>query len=166
MSSNINGSSKSLICVEAAADDLDSIAGRIRAAIGHTIDAIIAIGQDLCRVEAKLPHGQFGSWIMHEFNFSERAAQNYMNAALAFADRTAIVAYLPATILYELAAKSTPSAVREDIVALLESDSTLAPDEIATRLRAARQRRETSGRKSERLPPSRDFRLKSGKARA
>ena len=35
--------------------------------------------------------------------------------------------------------KRTPPSVREEIVALLESDSTLAPHEIEIRLRAARQ---------------------------
>src|SRR5829696_8869674 len=78
--------------------------------------------------------GQFGSYIMEKFSFSERAAQSYMNAAAAFKGKTAIVAHLPPTVLYELAAKSTPPAVREDIVALLESGSSLGPEEIATRL--------------------------------
>ena len=121
------------------AEDLDSIAGRIRAAMCRSVEGIISIGEDLALIKAKLPHGQFGSYIMEKFSFSERAAQNYMNAAAAFKGKTATVASLPPTVLYDLAAKRTPPAVREEIVALLESNSTLAPDEIEIRLRAARQ---------------------------
>ena len=104
MFSNINGNSKSLVCVQDATDDLDSIAGRIRAAMWGSVEGIISIGQDLALIKAKLPHGQFGSYIMEKFSFSERAAQNYMNAAAAFKGKPATVAYLPATALYELAA--------------------------------------------------------------
>ena len=120
MSSKINGNSKNLVCFQAVEDDLDTISGRIRAAMRRSVEDIISIGQDLALIKAKLPHGQFGSYIMEKFSFSERAAQNYMNAAAAFKGKTATVAYLPATALYELAAKRTPPAVREENVALLE----------------------------------------------
>src|SRR5215204_2881064 len=108
MSSRNNSNSTSLVCVQAAADDLDSIAARIRAAMLRSTEGIISIGQDLTRVKANLPHGDFGPWIKEEFHFSERTAQNYMNAAAEFAERTAIVAYLPPKLVYDLAAKSTP----------------------------------------------------------
>src|SRR5829696_4229031 len=139
MDSNSKSKGNDLVCVQAVADDLASIAARIRAAMRRSIECIVAIGQELSFVKRKLPHGRFNSWIAEEFHFSERTAQNYMNAAAAFAHRTAIVAYLPATLVYDLAAKSTPSAVREDIVSLLESSVSVAPDEIATRLQDARQ---------------------------
>src|SRR5215207_8229244 len=139
MDSNSKSKGNDLVCVQAVADDLASIAARIRAAMGRSIECIVAIGQELSFVKGKLPHGRFNRWIVEEFHFSERTAQNYMNAAAAFADRPATVAYLPATLVYDLAAKTTPPGVRADIVSLLEYSANVAPDEIATRLRDARQ---------------------------
>ena len=127
-----------MVCFQAVEDDLDIISGRIRAAMCRSVEDIISIGEDLCRIKAKLPHGQSGSYIMEKFSFSERAAQNYMNAAAAFKGKTATVAHLSPTALYELAANSIlrPSVRR---MLRFSINLTLAPDEIEIRLRAARQ---------------------------
>jgi hypothetical protein len=70
---------------------------------------ILETGRDLIRMKKALGHGAFGAWITAEFNMSERTAHNYMRAAEAFdGDKSAIVALLPPSTVYALAAKSAP----------------------------------------------------------
>jgi len=79
----------------------------------RTAEDVIAIGQDLLEVKARLRHGQFGQWIQAEFSMSERHAQNFMNVALRFGSKSAIIALLPITVIYELASPSTPDRIIE-----------------------------------------------------
>ena len=82
--------------------------------------SIISIGAKLRSVKAHLDHGQFGSWLSGEFGWSERTAQNYMRLAEVFGTKSETVAGLPPTLIYTLAAKSTPNEIREKVIADLE----------------------------------------------
>ena len=83
-------------------------------------NSIVETGRDLIRAKAQLAHGAFGPWLDAEFGMSSRTAQNYMRATDLADSKSEIVSHLPATILFRLAAPSTPEAVRDDAIARLE----------------------------------------------
>jgi DUF3102 family protein len=82
---------------------------------------LIRMGMTLHGAKAHLPHGQFGAWLKAEFDMSERSAENYMSVAQAFGSKSETVADLPPTLLYKLAARSSPQQIREKVVADLEA---------------------------------------------
>lgn len=97
--------------------ELKEIASRIRDRTKRTATDIIETGRDLIAVKAKLGHGEFAAWLDQEFGWSVRSAQNYMRAADFIQGKNEIIAYLPPSTIYTLAARSTPQAVRDKIVA-------------------------------------------------
>ena len=78
--------------------------------------AAIDIGRELLAIKDALPHGRFLPWIEAEFGYSRRTATNMMAVATTFCDTWEAVSHLPPTVLYQLAAPSTPDAVREAVV--------------------------------------------------
>ena len=90
------------------ADRLKEAAEEIRACQRRQSLSIVKIGIKLISVKTSLDHGHFGSWLRQEFGWSERTAQNYMRAAEVFETKSETVAYLPASLIYRLAAPSTP----------------------------------------------------------
>lgn len=68
---------------------------------------LVENGRDLITVKEKMGHGRFGDWLRCEFGWSERTAQNYMNAARAFDELAKrgcspeAIALLPPTALYD-----------------------------------------------------------------
>lgn len=87
----------------------------IRARMKRTAEDIIAIGQDLIDVKEELGHGRFLEWIRVEFGMSRWTAQNFMRTTERFGDKNANFAHLSASVLYELAAPSTPDAIIERV---------------------------------------------------
>ncbi|UGB28689.1 DUF3102 domain-containing protein (plasmid) [Methylorubrum sp. B1-46] len=61
-----------------------------------------------------LGHGNFLPWIKDEFGMSDRTALNFMRVAERF--KSEIVSDLPPTVLYALAAPSTPDEVKDEII--------------------------------------------------
>lgn len=84
-----------------------------------TTRAILDIGAKLIEVKASLGHGHFLSWLDAECGWSERAAQNYMQAAKSLGTKSATVADLPVTTVYELA--KAPEPVRERVLERMET---------------------------------------------
>lgn len=91
----------------------------IRARMKRTAEDIIAIGQDLIAVKADLGHGHFLQWLKVEFDMTQKTASNFMHVAERFgvSGKLEIISNLSATILYELAAPSTPEAIIEQVQA-------------------------------------------------
>jgi hypothetical protein len=85
----------------------------IHARLKRTAEDIIAIGQDLIEVKARLGHGQFLPWLQSEFGMSRQTSHDFMRVAERFGDECRNFLHLPVSILYELAAPSTPDAVIE-----------------------------------------------------
>jgi hypothetical protein len=102
----------------AAKDAADRIRRRIEA-------GIIETGHDLIAVKASLDHGQFKGWLDAEFGMSVRTAQNYMAAAEWSKDKNEIVAHLPPTTIYLLAAASTPEPARAAVIEHVKKGETL-----------------------------------------
>jgi len=87
----------------------------IQERLKRTARDIIAIGQDLIEVKARLQHGQFLNWIEAEFDMSDRHARRFMQVAERFgkSDKMSI---FPVSVLYALAAPSTPDEVIEQVI--------------------------------------------------
>lgn len=103
------------------ADRLKQAAEEIRACQRRESRSIVEIGIKLIRVKTSLDHGHFGSWLKQEFKWSGRTAQNYMRTAEVFETKSETVADLPASLIYKLAAPSTPKEIREKVIADLEA---------------------------------------------
>jgi hypothetical protein len=103
------------------AAELQAQAARIKARIKKTTADIVDIGRDLLKVreEHLVDHGQFMNWVEAEIGISIRCAEDYMGAA-KLCDKFATVAILPPATVYRLAAKSTPPAVVDAVVAKTE----------------------------------------------
>ena len=67
-------------------------------------------------VKEHLDHGDFGKWIDAEFGMTDRSARNFMQVALRLGDKSEIVSVLQPTVLYALAAPSTPDKVVEKVL--------------------------------------------------
>ena len=78
--------------------------------------SIVDIGRELIAVKERLDHGKFLDWIESEFAWSRRTAVNMMQAASEFGAKWEMIAHLPATAIYRLAAPSTPPEVREAVL--------------------------------------------------
>lgn len=109
---------------------VQSAAVRIRDRMKRTVEDIIAIGQDLIAVKDKLPHGAFLPWIEAEFGMSENAARNFMRVATVYAGKSAMIADFSPTVLYELAAPSTPEPVRRAVEALAGAGESVSVAEV------------------------------------
>lgn len=117
---------------------LQAAADRIRQRNRAMGETIIQTGIDLIAAKDRLPHGRFGAWLKAEFSWSERAARNYMAAAEAFGTKTATVAVLPPATIYKLAAPSTPSEIRDRVVADLEAGKSVDWAEVNDEIKEAR----------------------------
>lgn len=89
---------------------------RIRMRMARTAEDIVEIGRDLIRVKDLLGHGKFLPWIKDEFGMSRQTADNFVHVAETFGAKLPIVSNLPPTVLYALAAPSTPDEVKEEII--------------------------------------------------
>lgn len=88
---------------------------QIKASADRMRDSIFAIGNRLLEVKDYLPHGQFGEWLRVEFDLSVRMAQNMMNVAREYGGKSETVSLLSDSVLYLLAAPSTPAEAREAV---------------------------------------------------
>ena len=84
---------------------------RIRVRMKRTAEDIIDIGHDLIQVKGALPHGKFGEWLQDEFEMTDRAALRFMQVAEKFGGKSDKMSDFKPTVLYLLAAPSTPEPV-------------------------------------------------------
>lgn len=99
---------------------------------------LIDTGRDLLVVKEGTEHGLFLKWVQEEMRMEPRSAQRAMNVAAVLGPKSDTVSYLPPTILYALAARSTPAPLREEIVQRLEAGEPLTAKSIDRHLRDAR----------------------------
>lgn len=91
-------------------------AERIKLRLKRTVEDIIEIGRELMEVKAALPHGKFLPWIAGEFEMTAWTANQFMNVADRFGGKNEIITYFKPTILYALAAPSTPDTIIEKAI--------------------------------------------------
>ncbi|MFI0847183.1 DUF3102 domain-containing protein [Mesorhizobium sp. IMUNJ 23232] len=82
---------------------------------------ILEIGEKLNEIKTALEHSQFLAWVRSEFDWTERTANNYMNAASAFVGiKSETVFDLTVSSVYELARMVEP--VRSAVIQKIEAD--------------------------------------------
>ncbi|HZU03387.1 MAG TPA: DUF3102 domain-containing protein [Ktedonobacteraceae bacterium] len=124
----------------------------VKVRMKRTAEDIIAIGLDLLEVKHELGHGLFQKWLKAEFDLSESAATKFMQVASRFGgevDKSVKITSLPATVLYTLAAPSTPDEVVQRVLAgEIPADAKAIRDAKEAQRKAeeelARERRERS----------------------
>ncbi|WP_052817797.1 DUF3102 domain-containing protein [Agrobacterium sp. SUL3] len=134
--------------------EVRSAAERIRVRMKRTAEDIIAIGLDLIEVKGRLPHGSFLPWISSEFGMTDRTAARFMQVAASYGSKFDIVSNLTPTVLYELAAPSTPETVRDMIEQKAEAGETVSVEEVKRlkrELEEASKRAENSAGEAERF---------------
>lgn len=94
--------------------------GEIRLLMKRTARDIISIGQKLIEIKELLGHGQYRKWIKTEFNWGKSTANSFENVAKRFANVQNLDIFTP-SVLYELAAPSTPESARQEAIARAEA---------------------------------------------
>lgn len=122
---------------------LDDIAQTVRASHRRAAAEMIAIGEAL--IEAlEILHGGFEQWVEDECDISRRLARNFIYIAGRFRDRPAIIAGVPSTIVYSLAAPSTPDAVIDEVVNRVKDGESLRVKDVQAMIDAHKPRRTPS----------------------
>lgn len=119
-------------------DEVKTAANSIRQLGKAMQTSIVAIGKRLIEVKDMLPYGQFGEWIAAEFDMSDRTARNFMNVAREYGNRTEIISVLSDTVLYLLAAPSTPEEARTEIEQAAASGQKVTVEDTKEAIRKAR----------------------------
>ena len=96
-------------------------AEKVRSWRRRLVAEVIDIGGDLLRVKKALGHGSLSDWLRAEFPGDIRTAQRCMQVASAFADKNDTVSHLPLSMVYLLAAPSTPKPIVEEFITKLEN---------------------------------------------
>jgi hypothetical protein len=78
---------------------------------------VFSIGRILIAVKQNLDHGQFSKWLAVEVGYTQRTAQNYMNAFRQLGDKSETVSCLPRKTVYDLTA--LPKDQCDEIVKLI-----------------------------------------------
>jgi Protein of unknown function (DUF3102) len=117
--------------------ELEDAASRIEGIVNLGAEEI---GKILQEVKPKLGHGQFGRWVQTRLNMSARTAERYMSVAAHFAGQCDKLSRLPPTVVYQLAARSTPQSARDEVLAALESGERLERVAVTDMIRAAREK--------------------------
>lgn len=112
-------------------------AERIRTRMRRTAEDIVEIGRDLIAVKDRIGHGNFGRWLEGEFEMDERQARRFMGVASRFAAKTDKLSVFTPSVLYELAAPSTPDEVVAKMEAKAEAGEKVSLEEVKVLKRAA-----------------------------
>lgn len=100
-----------------AAELVRSTAAEIHRSLHRQLSEVVTSGRALLHVKEVLPHGQFGKWLLSEFGWKERSAQNFMRVE-SFGENAQRVAHLPLRVVYKLATQA-PS-IRDAILQRLD----------------------------------------------
>lgn len=140
--------------VEAA--EVRAASERIKIRMKRTAEDIVAIGQDLIATKQRLGHGQFGEWIKAEFDMGRQTATNLMNVAEKFGSEFPKIGNLTPSILYQLAAPSTPDeVVNRTIEAKRAGENVTTADVKRWKEEAQRAQREAEQAKREKAEQAR-----------
>jgi hypothetical protein len=93
--------------------EVRAAAERVKMRLKRTAEDIVEIGRELTDVKERLPHGQFLPWIQSEFEMSLPTATRFMQASEKFGGKFVNLTNFKPSILYMLAAPSTPDEVIE-----------------------------------------------------
>ena len=108
-----------------------------RALHKRTIEGQAEIGRRLIAFRDRIERGHFLKWI--EAEFSKSTAYCLINMAENLAAELPTVGSLPPTVIYQLAAPTTPLAARADIINRLKAGEQIPPEAIVEGVREARE---------------------------
>ncbi len=94
-----------------------------------TAENIINIGQKLTEVKETLGHGSFQSWLRTEFEWSEQTARQFMQVyrwSQTIENQNFVFSQLATSALYLLAAPSTPTEAREEVLSLVDGNEKIS----------------------------------------
>lgn len=132
-----------------------AMADTIRSRHRNTIKLLLDTGRDLLEIKERLGHGHFGKWLKAEFDWTERTAERYMQAAERFADKSDTVSDLPPTIVYQLSSPSTPATVRDEIVSQLDQGEAVSVPTIRDMIREAKEAQRKAEEEARKTPAQR-----------
>lgn len=104
-----------VVDADALEDAISQATTFVQAYQRRTVEGIAAIGGKIREMKAILPHGRFTHWIAEELGMTTQTAANMMGAAALVEQNRNYCAFGP-TVLYELAAPSTPEPVRQAVL--------------------------------------------------
>ena len=140
--------------VEASPQEIDaallcaSTAAQFRDWQRRSVSEAIKIGVELRKIKRALGHGKFIDWLQAEFGEAEvRTLQRLMAVAQRFEGKNDTVSFLPLSVIYKLASRSTPQAIVEATIKDLQSGEKINVGRLNSEIRrAAIQRRSTRNR--------------------
>ena len=105
---------------ESLANYLQQEATEIKTILKRTVENTLEMGRKLIKVKEILPYGQFKLWINKEIGLHHSTAIHFMRVWNTFGDcqKTISESGLSVTVLYMLAAPSTPDDFRDQIIEL------------------------------------------------
>lgn len=112
--------------------EVEEASDRIRERLLRTAEELMFVGKDLLKLRDRLAPGTFVAWVEREFGITERMAQHLMNVARRFGDRAEKLSGLKRTVLYMLAAPSTPDDVVAALVARHEAGEAVQVKDVET----------------------------------
>jgi hypothetical protein len=124
--------------------EITMLVSRIKASRKRHVEAVHDVGLDLLRAKELLGHGNFLPWLQAEFRWSERTANNYMSIARFFRGKTANFADLDIGAAAALAAKSTPSEIRIEMLERAEAGESISRKEVKERIAAGKKARKSA----------------------
>lgn len=124
------------------ASEARAIAERVLRRNKKMMEAAVETGRDLLRVRDSLERGLFNKWVEQECGIPSSTAYRWINVAERLADKLPTVGKLPPTVVYALAAPSTPAPIREEVVQRLEAGEEIAPASILSTISDARKAEE------------------------
>jgi Protein of unknown function (DUF3102) len=123
-------------------------AEKIRCLGKRVVADVIEIGRRLTECKKLLGHGNWGAWLDREFGWSDRQALNFMRVYELAESKSENFSdlHLPVSVLYLLAAPSTPPEVRKEVIEQAKRGEKLTHRKTIERVRL-------SGGKSCKSPP-------------
>lgn len=110
--------------------------------------ATASVGSDLRAVKEMLGHGKFGDWLEAEFGWSDRTARNYIEYADFAQANPEIIANLAPTLVYRLAAKSTPEEARQQILDQVQAGGKVTIDAASRLIAETKERQKEASRRA------------------
>lgn len=108
-----------------AQKQLDKLTIRLRMNLQSTVENMVQIGRDLLAAKEIVGHGKFEAWLNNEFDLSDQTARRFMHVVEAFGDQVDAVKTLGVSSVYALSAPSTPKAVRETVISMVQAGKNL-----------------------------------------
>jgi N6-adenosine-specific RNA methylase IME4 len=113
-----------------AADFARTTAVEIRKDVRKLQHGILEVGNKLIAVKDAIGHGHFGSWIAAEFKMSADTAGRFMNVARRLGHIPHVAEFEP-SVLYAMAAPSTPDHVIREVVERHAAGAAVTRDDVA-----------------------------------